>query len=560
MRNHNPGSGDGSRTRDDGRDRPARRTAGHEPGVSLASLSEQIGNRILRPETPLWWWIGVRHLAVALLLVLVVAVSWLFVNGVGVWGIDIPVAWGLAIAEYVWWIALASGGTVISALFYLTRSPWRSATNRIAESMLFAAAACAGIMPILHLGRPWSVLLAVHLSEHDGIVAAVRAARCGGISSRCSATSDVSSCSGISARSPISRRCATGRERAGKQIFYGLLALGLARLGAALAAIIAAVYGIMAAIMAPLVISVHSIVGLDFAGGIDPRLALDAVPALFLFRRGDLAATALVIILTILVRWGYGLHDIITEYHLNALAKIMLVGSLMLSYAYVWEGWGAYLQKRGGRPADVRRARVRFHGRQLLDRKMLVVAIPQLLWFPAIRRRPLWLLLISAVHHCRHVARAILSSSYRACIAITSRPGGSNTHPTFWDWATAGRVDRVVSDAVLSVSATVADGLDVGNARDGRQGEARNDGSRAPTGSSRIFDTPEAILAAARHLRELGYRADRGLYPVSGRRARRAHADRPEGAAAADDLCRRGDRGVLAGTSSNGGARRGAIR
>jgi Ni/Fe-hydrogenase subunit HybB-like protein len=80
-------------------------------------------------------------------------VAWLFVNGIGVWGVEIPVAWGLAIAEYVWWIALASGGTILSALFYLTRSPWRSATNRIAETMLLGAAACAGIMPILHLGR-----------------------------------------------------------------------------------------------------------------------------------------------------------------------------------------------------------------------------------------------------------------------------------------------------------------------------------------------------------------------------------------------------------------------
>ena len=124
-----------------------------EPGVSLASVSEQISSRILRPEMPLWWWTGFG-IGVALLLVLLIAVTWLFVNGIGVWGIDIPVAWGLAIAEYVWWIALASGGTVISALFYLTRSPWRAATNRIAETMLLAAAASAGIMPILHLGRP----------------------------------------------------------------------------------------------------------------------------------------------------------------------------------------------------------------------------------------------------------------------------------------------------------------------------------------------------------------------------------------------------------------------
>src|ERR1051325_8060085 len=114
-----------------------------EAGVSLASVSEQISSRILRPEMPLWWWAGFG-IGVALLLVLLIAVTWLFVNGIGVCGVDIPVAWGLAIAESVWWIALASGGTVISALFYLTCSPWWAATNRIAETMLLAAAASAG--------------------------------------------------------------------------------------------------------------------------------------------------------------------------------------------------------------------------------------------------------------------------------------------------------------------------------------------------------------------------------------------------------------------------------
>src|SRR5437588_10995795 len=102
---------------------------------------------------PLWWWIGFLF-SLSLLLVLVVASARLFVTCLGIWGINIPVAWGLAIAEYVWWIALASGGTIVSALFYLTGSPWRAATNRIAESMLLCAAAAAGIMPIIHLGRP----------------------------------------------------------------------------------------------------------------------------------------------------------------------------------------------------------------------------------------------------------------------------------------------------------------------------------------------------------------------------------------------------------------------
>ena len=123
------------------------------PGVTLTSLSRDIGGTVLRPKMPLWWWIGFL-VSLALLLLLFVSSGWLFVAGIGIWGVDIPVAWGLAIAEYVWWIALASGGTIVSALFYLTRSPWRAAISRIAESMMLCAAASAGILPILHLGRP----------------------------------------------------------------------------------------------------------------------------------------------------------------------------------------------------------------------------------------------------------------------------------------------------------------------------------------------------------------------------------------------------------------------
>ncbi len=142
-----------------------------QPGVTLRSLSEQVSNRVLRPGAPRWWWVGFA-LGMALLLTFVVQLAFLFINGVGIWGVNIPVAWGFAIAEYVWWIALASGGTIVSALFFLTRSPWRSATNRIAETMLLSAAPCAGILPIMHLGRPGSVLLAVPVFECDGGMAA----------------------------------------------------------------------------------------------------------------------------------------------------------------------------------------------------------------------------------------------------------------------------------------------------------------------------------------------------------------------------------------------------
>ena len=108
----------------------------------------------LRERAQLWWWIAFIP-SCGLFMVGVIGVVWLFYAGVGIWGIDWPVAWGFAIINYVWWIAIASGGTFISALFFLLRVEWRTAINRIAETMMIFAAGAAGIFPILHLGRPW---------------------------------------------------------------------------------------------------------------------------------------------------------------------------------------------------------------------------------------------------------------------------------------------------------------------------------------------------------------------------------------------------------------------
>ena len=84
-----------------------------------------------------------------------VGVGWAFYRGIRVWGNDWPVMWGFPILAYVWWIAIASGGTFVSAFFFLVRAEWRTSINRMAETMTLFAVVCAGIYPILHLGRPW---------------------------------------------------------------------------------------------------------------------------------------------------------------------------------------------------------------------------------------------------------------------------------------------------------------------------------------------------------------------------------------------------------------------
>ena len=83
------------------------------------------------------------------------AVTWLFLKGVGIWGLDIPVGWGFAIINFVWWIGIGHAGTLISAILLLFKQQWRNSINRFAEAMTIFAVVCAGMFPLIHVGRPW---------------------------------------------------------------------------------------------------------------------------------------------------------------------------------------------------------------------------------------------------------------------------------------------------------------------------------------------------------------------------------------------------------------------
>src|SRR5437667_2147128 len=124
------------------------------PGHTFASVTDKISAIVLTRRPPRGWWIGFAA-SFLLVLVLLYAVSYLLTFGVGVWGINIPVAWGFAIVNFVWWIGIAHAGTFISAILLLLFQHWRTAINRFTEAMTLFAVACAGLMPLLHLGRPW---------------------------------------------------------------------------------------------------------------------------------------------------------------------------------------------------------------------------------------------------------------------------------------------------------------------------------------------------------------------------------------------------------------------
>src|SRR5689334_44542 len=125
-----------------------------EPGHTFGSITDKISAVVLSGRQPLSW-IIVVSISFMLVGMLGMAITWLLIKGTGIWGINIPVGWGFAIVNFVWWIGIGHAGTLISAILFLLNQKWRTSINRFAEAMTLFAVMCAGLFPLLHAGRPW---------------------------------------------------------------------------------------------------------------------------------------------------------------------------------------------------------------------------------------------------------------------------------------------------------------------------------------------------------------------------------------------------------------------
>src|SRR5687767_338950 len=133
---------------------PPRRPPVLEPGHTYDTVTEKISQIVLTRHTGRGWLIGFA-ISFALVMLLMYSIFMLLAYGVGIWGINIPVAWGFAIINFVWWIGIGHAGTLISAILLLLKQEWRTSINRFAEAMTLFAVASAGLFPLLHVGRPW---------------------------------------------------------------------------------------------------------------------------------------------------------------------------------------------------------------------------------------------------------------------------------------------------------------------------------------------------------------------------------------------------------------------
>jgi molybdopterin-containing oxidoreductase family membrane subunit len=382
-----------------------------------------------RERTWRMWWIAFLT-AGALTSVMGIAIGWLLWKGVGVWGINTSVVWGYAIANYVWWIGIGNAGTLISALLLITRQRWRASINRFAEAMTLFAAAIAGLFPILHLGRP---MYFYFLAPYPNTMALWPQWRSALIWDFWAILSYILF-SIIFWYIGLIPDLATLRDRARNvtvRKIYGAFALGWR--GSARHWRIYTTYQVtMACLAVPLVVSLHSVVGLDFAASLMVGWNETIFPPYFVVG-AMYSGFAMVVVLAAAIRWGLSLQSIITIQHFEVMAKIMLAASLIMGLSYATEWFGGWYT---GDQLERGFVAFEFTGRYAVLFWLLLFfncVLPQAFWLPAIRRS-IWAVIIIAV------GINVGMWLERICIVLNTlshhyEPSEWGAFaPTLWDW------------------------------------------------------------------------------------------------------------------------------
>jgi Ni/Fe-hydrogenase subunit HybB-like protein len=401
-----------------------------DEGHSLASVSDKIGGIVLKRKITIGWVFGLL-IAFGVMQLLMGAATWLIIKGVGIWGINIPIGWGFAIVNFVWWIGIGHAGTLISAILLLLNQSWRNAINRFAEAMTIFAVMCAGMFPVLHTGRPWLAYWLLPYPNTMWLWPQFRSPLVWDVF----AVSTYLTISAVFWYVGLIPDFATLRDSAKqrwKQVAYGALAMGWRSSArhwqryekAAL---------LLAGLSTPLVVSVHTVVSFDFAVAMIPGWHTTIFPPYFV-AGAIYSGFAMVLTLMIPVRKFYGLEDIVTMRHLNNMAKLTLATGLVVGYGYILEAFFGYYS------ADV------YEKFMILNRMtgpyapfywtliLCNVITPNFLWFKKIRTTPIILWCISIVVN-------IGMWLERFVIVITSLhrdflPSSWGMYwPTVWDWA-----------------------------------------------------------------------------------------------------------------------------
>jgi Ni/Fe-hydrogenase subunit HybB-like protein len=402
-----------------------------EPGHTLKSVTEKISDIVLGKRNRLGWLAGFT-VVFCMLLMLLFAITYLFAIGVGIWGVNIPVGWGFAIINFVWWVGIGHAGTLISAILLLLHQRWRTSINRTAEAMTIFAVLCAGMFPLLHLGRPWLLYWLFPYPNTMWYWPQFRSPLVWDVF----AVSTYLTVSLLFWYTGLIPDLATLRDRTKnwwKKFIYGTFALGW-RGSAVHWKRYETASVLLAGLATPLVVSVHTVVSFDFTIAILPGWHSTIFPPYFV-AGAIYSGFSMVLCLLIPVRKFYHLEDMITMRHLNIMAKVMLATGEVVAYGYIMEAFMSFFS------ADHFEAYVeanRATGPYAAAYWCLIafnILIPQALWAKRVRSSVLSIFIEALLINC-----AMWLERFVIIVTALHRdflPSSWGMYaPTRWDWMT----------------------------------------------------------------------------------------------------------------------------
>src|SRR5947207_428559 len=346
------------------------------PRTSYQTVSDQIADiPLLHPNRKLWL-VGFS-MAFCLFMLFCVAIGYLLYRGVGIWGINIPVAWAFAIVNFVWWIGIGHAGTFISAILLLLFQKWRTTINRFTEAMTLFAVICAGLFPLLHLGRPWVFFWLIPYPDTMALWPQFRSPLVWDVF----AVSTYFLVSLMFWYLGVMPDLATVRDKAQtkwKKILYGIGAMGW-RGSARHWQRHQSAYLLLGGLATPLVLSVHSVVSFDFSVSQLPGWHSTIFPPYFV-AGAIYSGFAMVLNLLIPIRRIYGLQNLITIRTLNNMACVTLATCWMVAYGYIMEAFMAWYSGSVFEQAIMKNRAFGPYGWTFWTLMALNVIIPQLLW------------------------------------------------------------------------------------------------------------------------------------------------------------------------------------
>jgi Ni/Fe-hydrogenase subunit HybB-like protein len=357
---------------------------------SIGWISDQIA-MVIEGKTPMWWKISFA-ISVGLLSLLGIMLIYLVGTGVGVWGVRHPVMWGWAIINFVWWIGIGHAGTLISAILFLLRQKWRTGVNRAAEAMTIFAVMCAGIFPLFHIGRVWLGWWLFPIPMANSIWPQFRSPLMWDVF----AVSTYFTVSLLFWYVGLIPDLAVMRDRAKTKIrkfAYGLFSLGWTGSNRHWSNYEKA-YLILAGLSTPLVLSVHSIVSLDFSVAQLPGWHTTIFPPYFV-AGAIFSGFGMVLTLLIPLRSIFNLKDLITPRHIDLMCKVTLATGSIVGYAYAMEFFIAWYS---GNPYERYTFVNRAFGPYWWGYWIMIscnVITPQLFWFKWFRQNVVMIWILS---------------------------------------------------------------------------------------------------------------------------------------------------------------------